>query len=798
MERVLRQPYSAEIEDFCGRAFDLDSGLVFYPVRHHSPACALHLQETIRLYKPEVILIEGPADAGYLLESIADKDSKPPFCIYYSYDDQEGKVSGEAEKYRAYYPFLAYSPEWVAICRAFEDGIPVSFIDLPYALRLINRTTNYDTQYSYNKDEEFEVNRYSALAAKKAGCRSFSEFWESRFELDGPFSETTTFVRGVLALGWFMREAESETDGSHLGERQREWYMSRRIIEAQAQYGRVLVVTGAFHVRGLLNQLNQETPFGLEPCREEQVAAYLMPYTFREADSKSGYNAGMPFPAYYQSVWEKLSQQKPDAFAATALEYIIKTARYARKTQPISLPDEINAYSMACSLASLRGKPCPGVYELLDGVRSAFVKGDINSTATFELDFLLRLLSGMGAGTVAANAYIPPVVLEFRALCGKFRLKTGTIQRQNVTLDLVKNPMHYQKSRFLHQLLFLETDFAQLESGPDYVNGKDKNLVREHWICRYSTQVETRLIDLSVYGASLSQVCASLIERKFCDSMTAEALGKLLLSVQVMGIEGFFSQYAAEITAVAENDRNFISLCKLIGSLQYLANMQRLMEGTVQPEVPMLIKTVFKTATELMPIVRTANEDEEQALCEQLLALYALTLEQPDWCDGTLLSLQADAALADGFCNSRFYGACLAIRSKQGAIAPAEFLMRISGYLESSLGLPAQSSSFICGVFLIARDVLFADESIFEQISQTIEGMEQVQFLEMLPNLRYAFTSFLPAELERLGKMVAKRYHTGDSQFAGSMAVTQEQLLLGVRLDNLAAAELDKWGLADG
>lgn len=98
-----------------------------------------------------------------------------------------------------------------------------------------------------------------------------------------------------------------------------------------------------------------------------------------------------------------MEKQKKDPFASTVLEYIIKTARYARKTQIISLPDEINALNMARSLAILRGKQSAGVYELLDGVRSCFVKGDLNATSTFEVDFLYRLLSGMGAGKIAAN-----------------------------------------------------------------------------------------------------------------------------------------------------------------------------------------------------------------------------------------------------------------------------------------------------------------------------------------------------------------------------------------------------------
>ena len=101
MEGILRQPDLAEIDRLFRASFNTDGQVVYFPVRHHSPACALHLQRTIGEYCPDLILIEGPSDSAQLLPYIADEQSVPPFCIYYSYDDKEGKVSEEKEKYRA-------------------------------------------------------------------------------------------------------------------------------------------------------------------------------------------------------------------------------------------------------------------------------------------------------------------------------------------------------------------------------------------------------------------------------------------------------------------------------------------------------------------------------------------------------------------------------------------------------------------------------------------------------------------------------------------------------------------------
>ena len=100
MERILRSKEMAEI--------------VLLPVRHHSPACAFHVERMIEAVRPEVILVEGPDNADALIPVMVHEETKAPFAIYYSYHDQSGRISEEKAHYKCYYPFLDYSPELAA------------------------------------------------------------------------------------------------------------------------------------------------------------------------------------------------------------------------------------------------------------------------------------------------------------------------------------------------------------------------------------------------------------------------------------------------------------------------------------------------------------------------------------------------------------------------------------------------------------------------------------------------------------------------------------------------------------
>src|SRR5215471_10647088 len=44
--------------------------VTYFPIRHHSPACAQHLEGLIRKWKPSAILIEGPASFTSLIPLI--------------------------------------------------------------------------------------------------------------------------------------------------------------------------------------------------------------------------------------------------------------------------------------------------------------------------------------------------------------------------------------------------------------------------------------------------------------------------------------------------------------------------------------------------------------------------------------------------------------------------------------------------------------------------------------------------------------------------------------------------------
>ena len=771
----------------------------FFPVRHHSPACAYHLKKTIEDYKPETILIEGPSDANFLMEYMTDENTTAPFCIYSSYIDKSG------EKCRSYYPFLDYSPEFVAIKKSNELKINCLFIDMPFGYIIENSENNINKKLIsiYDKDNnKFNVNDYTNGLIKKSGLKSFAEFWERDFEIKGILKNSEDFIKSVFALGYYMRLIESED----IETKNREYFMAKNIKEfIGKKVGRILVITGSFHVKGIIDKLkdfeNIEKEFNkLKKYNIQNSSNYLIPYSFEEADQRKGYIAGIEYPAFYNNIWKKLNEDLiENIYTETVKSFIIKAAGINRDYYNINIPDCINAYYMAINLAKLRGKNNSGVYELIDAVKSAFVKGEISLENTGNIELMMKLLSGIANGKVSSKSIVPPVVLDFRNLCKTHRIRIDKTETTESILDIIKDKNHFEKSKFFHKMRFLDIGFCKIIKGPDYIEKNDKNLAREIWKYKYNSQVESSLIDKSVYGTSVEELCLNFIKDKLKSRLNAEEISKLIIESTVMGLYNFLIDNYNEIENIILSDNDFISLCKALDNFSYLINIEKI-NGNINKDrkiffnvdiiskIKSLSKYAFILAVQNMETIK--NFDEETALKYSIYIknLYVYTLENEDLDCKEIFNEKIDSMIQNTFGSSHIYGICLSIKYKSAKIDLKEFASIISNFLETEE--TEKVAYFLNGIFLIARDILFINSDLINEIDKTIKNIEENKFIEILPNLRFAFTNLTPTETERLSLIIAKLYQTKELDKEN---ISEEEIEKARDIDKKIEEEMNKY-----
>jgi hypothetical protein len=394
---------------------------VYFPIRHHSPACAWHLSKLIRELRPSVILIEGPVSFDPLIPTILDKDTKPPIAIYTHYVDTARKLYKPPDnepdlgpaRFAAYYPFCDYSPELVALRVGNEVGARLRFIDLDYADQILAEHISKEQLgrprvESLMREDYLQYSAYLLALAQRSGCRDFNEMWDHLFESNFQSRSTGSFMREVAAYCFFGRRDLSSESLQADATTAREAMMAALIAEELATpYQKVLVVTGGLHTVALPDLVAEGTkPTKSTPPAGSVQHAFIR-YSFDQLERLNGYASGMPSPDYYNRLWQQLAKETEDPHLSVATSILVEIGALTRTKETqfsLSTADEIAALQQAKLLASLRGHPGPTREDLLDGVRSCFVKGSMDAEGAVLMEIVARVLTGKEIGDVPSTA----------------------------------------------------------------------------------------------------------------------------------------------------------------------------------------------------------------------------------------------------------------------------------------------------------------------------------------------------------------------------------------------------------
>lgn len=811
METILRSEEMAEI--------------MLLPVRHHSPACSLHVMRMIEEWQPDEILIEGPDNANEWIPVMVHEDTRAPFAVYYSYDDTTGLVSSEKEKYKCYYPFLDYSPELVALRVGAKQGIHTAFIDMPYGDILAasgeGKGLLKETEKSnYNDDYLLTESAYVRRLCERTGMRSFDEFWEKYFELEGLEQDSAAWFDRLLLHCELSRAYSSEEELRAEGCLQRETYMADRILEvlaaspaqdkSETTRRKVLVITGGFHTPALrarlLSAWDREAAGITEPIREklcrvprQDQGVYLMPYSMEAADALNGYASGMPYSGFYQLVWEMLTA--PDkgegedwqgAYEEAVLQSIVRLGKAVRGREGgISTYDEICACSMAQGLGALRGKKQPGAYELQDAVLSCFVKGEHTIATDFPMQELRRQMTGSRIGELCKHSNEPPILQDFRARCRKYGLKIASTIGEEVTLAVFSKKKHRLISKFLHQVTFLNTAFAKRVKGPDLQSGRDRNLMREIWQYRWNTQVMAALIDSSVYGGSVEEAVLGMVKQELLQELTAGESALLLTKVFEMGLEEQLETVCARVYELLLKDTDFFSLTNALRTLSMLEELCGLYQSEM--DLKELLEVCCRRAIGLLPAMTGVSQEKLTECMGAMKILYQVTgrgtlpnaeLLREDFLQA-LWRMTEDREIQagiDGCVHGILYG------SGQEALSMIE--KRCRGYLTGTGEQSVQIAQFFRGLFFAAKDLVFADQQFLEMLDEFLCQIETEDFMRLLPEFRLAFTYFTPAETDRIAASVAAMHGKGREELLKKQAVPELTLRYGREVDAYVAERL--------
>lgn len=819
--------------------------LIYFPVRHHSPACSWHLTRLIQAWKPNAILIEGPASFTRLIPLILDPRTRAPFAIYTSCTLDLPDLAGNPApshwlegmtRHAAYYPFCNASPELVALREGHRAGAQLRFIDLDFKAQAAAEWTSEQGAEggrvgSLLSERHLKRSDFIRELARRAGCRDHNDLWDHLFETrwarpnEMSLEATHRFIRDVGAwCACARRDATPEALAAD-GTAARESAMAQAIhAERQAlAEGRILVVTGGFHSVALpdlvdtLPAATTESPSRTRKATaakpgKNDVDGCLIRYGYEQLDTLNGYAAGMPSPGYYEDLWQRAGTDEAPTLLRDAAAAILvgsgQSSRRDRKGRGLSIADEIAALDQACRLAVLRGHPGPLREDLLDGIRSCFVKGSMDVEGMGVLASVGRLMTGTAVGEVPPEAGVPPIVDDFRTVAGQLRLNLQDSSRREVTLDLYRKAVHRRTSRFFRSLEFLNVPFARFVGGPDFVTGTRLELIQEHWVTQWIPKCESQLIEAGIHGATIEEACAGLMGHTIVsmedrgNGRNALAAVALLMRSCLMGLHRHAGRLVALIETHVQEDPSLESLANALSQLVLLWESREPLEAHSLQEIPDLIRNAYERVCFHAQSLPDTAPDAAPGLLAALTTVRDLLrskAREGHGLDPVFFHDSLRLAFSAAQCPPHLAGGIAGVLYGETQLALTELLARLRGFLNAASDQSTEALEFLIGLLTTARELAWREPALVESIGGLLESWSDEQFLQRIPQLRLAFSRLTPRETDRVAAVVAEGLQLPDLGSLQEQALDADEAIFAAGLNlavekALAADGLQTWG----
>jgi Mg-chelatase subunit ChlD len=767
-------------------------------VRHHAPSLAAAVPALLDEAKPDVLLVELPAEMQDWLPWLGHEETRAPVALAAAPGEGSG---GEGP---AFYPFADFSPELAAVRWARRHGVPVVACDLPLADRAWGEGRLAEARGAGGPGLT------TVLRARLTG-RAGDDLWDRLVEATAPGSPPEALRRAALLAGWALRQDAVASGRVPELDLRRERWMRARTAEATARGQRAALVVGAFHAPALVGLAVGEeaepatdgtaaSPAAGEkagPSREGTVAVWttsLIPYTYALLDERSGYPAGIRDPEWQDMVLRAAGD--PAALEEALTRAAVEVCAQLRSLGHPSGPADAREISrLASDLARLRGLPAAGRGELVEAVQTVLAQGEPYGRGRAVARAMERVLVGTRTGRPAPGAprsgLAPAVEAETAALGLPGPEASGSGASRDLRLDPLRSDLDRRRELLLRRLAVCGVPYGEEK---EVVGAGGAEALTSRWEVRWTPATAAMLTAAGVRGVTPAQAAeGTLRERRRAERdeggpTAAQALAGLARAAEC-GLPGLADERLDEVGEVLPPSGTLPEL------LAGLALLDRLRAG----HVPGLGADEERTAraaavAELLTAAAVRQVDgltgsEDAADAHALLEL----AHRADLLGGIRLTDALARLAADG--SPLMRGAAGAVRVLLGQEEARVFGARVASWVDGAADPDsrAELTARLCGLLTAAGPLLEAAPPALEPLLDRVAELPDREFLDRLPALRGGFDTLSPAARDRLLAAVEERL--GTSYVADTGGVDPAALAAWTAADLAARAALGSLGL---
>lgn len=741
------------LQSFKRASIKSKEGVNLFGIRHLSPAGSYHLLKCLDEIKPELVLIEGPSDANFVIDEITRKELKLPIAILcYNANPPVNSLI---------YPFAIYSPEYQALLWAKINKKEARFIDLP------SNVKSYLTSLKQNAQKDSFYADYSALLYEKI-ANSFDEddyesYWERVFEQSllkdsyiNLIYEQTSMTRELC------EDLEKKDDPVSFSiNALREQFMKMQIMEAiksGVNPEKILVIVGAYHLQALLHN-DPMSKDEFKSLQKVDTKITLMPYSYYKLSSFSGYGAGNKAPNYFEYMFKCMQKDDLDSLSATYISHISKLIR--KKHGYSSSASAIEALRLANSLAYIKGSKYPTLKDMQDAVVATIANGE----KSFVIDSFAQFEVGTKLGYLPDGVSQTPIQDDLNRQLKELKLvKYKSVVKNEIELDLRENFkvkskssafLDLKRSIFFHRLKFLNISFAL-----PLQRVQDRASYAEKWALCYDPQVEIETVEATLLGDTIYSACSYVFKNRVESAKSVDELANLIkIACECSLLENIF-EAIKKLQDFSSESFSFLELSSAASELFYLIKYGSIRKFDCSMLEPILKELILKCSLLIFESASCTDEVAKKialaiALINQILS------ENFEFLDDDIWFSELKKVVASEDKNPFLSGSILSTLLQKDKIKEDELLIKISKYL--SLANSAQvSASWFEGLSFQNRYILLSNLTLWQELDKYINALDEDEFKKVLVCLRRALSSFDANEKNRLCDLLSEIWNEQD------------------------------------
>ncbi|MFD7410751.1 DUF5682 family protein [Kitasatospora purpeofusca] len=555
-------------------------------VRHHAPSLSVVVPALLDAARPDVLLVELPAEFQPWLDLLADEATRAPVALAAApaADRPDDAADGAG---LAFYPFADFSPELAALRWARRHGVETVACDLPLAVR---------DRYAHRDGAGPGTPRpgvADALRHRLTGREDDEDLWDRLVETAAPGSTPEAVRRAALLVGWALRRDARDGTGVDPYDLRREAWMRARIEEAAEGGRRVAAVVGAFHAPALVpagadgaGTSGPDPDLVLTPDQvpDGRHVVSLIPYTYPLLDARSGYPAGIRDPEWQHTVLDAAGDQ--DRLAEALITTAVRICEALRgQDHPSGPADAREVVRLAGDLARLRGLAAPGRGELIEAVQTALAQGEPLGRGRAVARALERVLVGTrtGAPTPAApRSGLAPAVERLLAELGlPGPGDSAEPTPRELRLDPLRSSLDRRREVLLQRLTACGVPYAE----PVEATGAGgTETLTTRWRVRWTPAVAAMLTVAGTQGVTPAQAAEGALRERLrrerqADGPTAREVLRGLADADACGLPVLTGTRLTQLTAVLPESGTLPELLDALALLDRLTATHRPLPG---------------------------------------------------------------------------------------------------------------------------------------------------------------------------------------------------------------------------